>query len=456
MIKKEDSDFRPEYHFTPPGMWLNDPNGMVYIDGVYHLFYQHYPADMKWGPMHWGHAVSENLLDWEHLPIALYPDDSGFIFSGSCVYDRKNVSGFGKEGEGPLIALYTSHNPRNHRETQSLAYSTDFVNFEKYAGNPVIPNPGLRDFRDPKVFWNPVRKCWSLVLAADRSVFFYSSFNLKEWAQTGEFSTRENGAEGICECPDCLPIETEEGTKWVLIISMILETEGEKSQSWKTQYFLGDFDGDTFVKTEQSEGALWLNYGADHYAGVTFQNSPRPILMAWADNWAYARDLPTKDFLGQMSLACEMWLTKTEEGYRIRLEPIGPEPRKTEPIHPDGTFSFETRTFGLTAEGCGRIWLGNSVGEKLLIEVTEEEILIDRTGADKKGFSEIYGKHEYCRAAVTRYRGGSGRMRAFFDVSLLEVFADDGLTPVSLCVYPERAYNAVTVEGEMSVLFHHF
>ncbi len=456
MLKKDDGDYRPEYHFTPPGMWMNDPNGMVYLDGVYHLFYQYYPHDMKWGAMHWGHAVSRDLLNWEHLPIALYPDESEFIFSGSCLYDRENVSGLGGKGDRPLIALYTSHDPRNHRESQSLAYSTDYVNFEKYSGNPVIPNPGIKDFRDPKVFWNPVRECWSLVLAADRCVYFYASSDLKEWKWTGEFSTRENGREGICECPDCLPIDTDNGTKWVLIISMILEGEEEKSRSWKTQYFVGDFDGDTFLNTERSEETLWLNHGFDHYAGVTFQNTPRPVLMAWANNWAYARDVPSKDYLGQMSLACELGLTKTKEGYRVRLVPIGPEPLRTEPIPPNGTFSFATVTFGLDVRGCGRICLQNDLGEKLLIDVTQKEILIDRTRADRKDFSEIYEKPEYGKIAVTRRTGDDGRMQIFFDVSLLEVFAENGLSPIALSVYPGKPYNEISLEGEIKALFRYF
>ncbi|MDE6995287.1 MAG: glycoside hydrolase family 32 protein, partial [Lachnospiraceae bacterium] len=173
-------DYRPAVHFTPPKNWINDPNGMVYIDGRYHLFYQHYPTAPHWGPMHWGHAVSEDLLHWEHLPIALYPDELGCIFSGSCVYDRENLSGFGTRDTPPLLALFTHHSTdESHMEHQSLAYSTDYEHFEKYYGNPVIPNSGQKDFRDPKIFWNPVRKCYSLVLAAGDHVEFYASHDFK-------------------------------------------------------------------------------------------------------------------------------------------------------------------------------------------------------------------------------------------------------------------------------------
>lgn len=205
MMKKR--DYRPKIHFSPEKGWMNDPNGMVYVDGEYHFFYQKYPYDTSWGPMHWGHATSRDLIHWEHQPIALYPDELGFIFSGSAVYDTQNSSEYGTNENPPIIAIYTSHH-KDGLEQQSIAYSNDKGrHFEKSYLNPVIKNPGISDFRDPKAFWNPVRRCWSLVLAAQDRVFFYASQNMKNWEKTGEFGPEGNHAKGVWECPDLFPIE---------------------------------------------------------------------------------------------------------------------------------------------------------------------------------------------------------------------------------------------------------
>ena len=200
-------DFRPALHYTPQSWWINDPNGLVYAKGQYHLFAQYYHEPV-WGPMHWAHAVSRDLLHWEHLPIALAPDDLGAVFSGSAVFDQNNTSGLGREGQAPLVALYTSH---GDFEQQSLAYSLDGVHFEKYSGNPVIPNQERADFRDPKVFWNPVKSCWSLVLAAGDHVEFFASPDLLHWTKTGRFGPQGNYSEGVWECPDLFPLAAPDG-----------------------------------------------------------------------------------------------------------------------------------------------------------------------------------------------------------------------------------------------------
>ncbi len=448
---QEKRNQRPKVHFTPPVMWTNDPNGMVYVDGVYHLFYQHYPKEAVWGPMHWGHATSRDLLHWEHLPIALYPDELGLAFSGSCVYDTHNTSGFGTEGEAPLVAIYTSHDSATHMEHQSIAYSTDHVHFEKCYGNPVIPNPGLKDFRDPKAFWNTALNCWSMVLAATDRVNFYCSGNLKSWEKTGEFLIGSNGLYGICECPDCFPVETEDGIKWMLIISMIIESEDKKTNLHKTQYFIGTFDGRTFTETQKAEGPLWLNYGPDHYAGVTFQNLEKPVLIGWASNWAYAGDVPTDGYRGQMSLASEVLLKKTPLGYRAAFRPLGLEQLREAGAPAGDRIELATQSFGLDMEGIGpgKITLSNALGEELVIEVTEEEVIVDRTKADRKDFSERYARPEFGKVSVTRYQKGHYRLEMIFDVSVLEVFAEDGLIPVTMCVYPGNPYETVNIEGEI-------
>jgi fructan beta-fructosidase len=432
-------------------MWTNDPNGMVYVDGIYHLFYQHYPEAPVWGPMHWGHAISKDLLHWEHLPIALYPDELGLAFSGSCVYDIHNTSGLGSEGKTPMIAIYTSHDRITHMEHQSIAYSTDYVHFEKCYDNPVVCNPGLKDFRDPKVFWNKELNCWSMVLAANDRVNFYSSKDLKKWDRTGEFLIGNNGLVGICECPDCFPVETEEGTKWILIISMIMEAENTKNHH-RTQYFIGNFDGYTFVETEKAEGPLWLNYGPDHYAGVTFQNLDKPVMIGWANNWAYADKVPTEGYRGQMAFPCEVTMKKTPLGYRAAFHPVGLDQLKKASVPIANEITLLSQSFGLniTGSGQGIITLSNASGEKLIIEVTEDEIIVDRTNVDQQNISELYGLSEFSIIRVNRYQKGSYMLELYFDVSILEVFAEAGLIPITMSVYPESPFNIMTLKGDIN------
>lgn len=451
MSTKGKRNYRPKVHFTPSTMWTNDPNGLVYVNGIYHLFYQHYPEAPKWGPMHWGHAVSEDLLHWDHLPIALYPDELGLAFSGSCIYDIHNTSGFGTKGKEPIVAIYTSHDSFTHMEQQSIAYSTDYVHFEKFYGNPVVHNSGLKDFRDPKAFWNSVLNCWSLVIAAADRVKFYRSHDLKNWENTGEFLIGTNGLKGICECPDCFPIETEEGKKWILIISMIIEADNKREIINRTQYFIGTFDGNTFIDTERADKPLWLDYGPDHYAGVTFQNLEKAILMGWASNWAYAVEVPTNDYCGQMTIACEVMLKKTISGYRVAVKPVGLEPLQASSFPVENRVKLMSQSFGLKIKGngYGKITLSNAAGERIVIEVTEEEVIVDRTNADCKDFSEQYALPYYNIVNVKRYQKGKYQLEMLFDVSLLEVFAEDGLIPITMSVYPEKPYDFVDFEGEM-------
>lgn len=443
MSTKGSRDYRPAVHFTPASMWTNDPNGMVYINGVYHLFYQHYPKAPNWGPMHWGHAVSRDLLHWEHLPVALYPDELGCIFSGSCVYDKENTSGFGTEEEPPVVAIFTSHG-KNGLEQQSIAYSTDGVHFEKSYLNPVIPNPGLSDFRDPKAFYNPVRKCWSLVLAAKDRVHFYASPDLKTWEKTGEFGPEGNLASGVWECPDLFQVKTEDGrTMWALIVSMTTTTEDGRC---RTQYFLGDFDGDTFVPYQKEEEPLWIDFGFDNYAGVTFQNMEEPLFLGWAMNWGYASETPTGEYCGQMTLVRRLRAVRTKKGWRIASSFAGTEDVSFISRPVEKTEALRTETFGMKIRGTKKITLSNGVGQELTIEVTEHEIRVDRSKAGENGFHEQFRMPEYSSVRVPRMKE-DGETELIFDVSVLEVLADDGLIPVSMVVYPEVPYDRITAEG---------
>ncbi len=467
-------NYRPIIHFTPEKNWANDPNGLVYIDGTYHLFFQHYPEAMSWGPMHWGHAVSEDLIHWEELPIAIYPDELGVIFSGSCVYDKENVSGLGTKdipmlgvkGKAPLIAMYTSHymeivdGERKSCERQSIAYSTDYVHFEKYYGNPVIPNTGQKDFRDPKVFYNPVRGCYSVVIASGPCVSFYASKDLKHWELTGIFEPGKNGFGGTCECPDCFPVTAADGTeKWVLIVSIIVPNDqvDENGGTYNrlphiTQYYVGEFDGDTFIDTEKADMPLLVDYGTDNYAAVSFQNLEERVMIGWADNWSYARVEPTEDFRGAMTLGRKLSLVQTEDGYRLAYAFEGLEKLKCASWKLNaGENRLREQYFGLKvkAAGTGAIRIANGKGEELLVSLTEDEVIVDRRNAGRKDFSDVYARESWGISRAPRTQKGADELELVLDGYIMELLADGGKAPFTLNVFPTVPYDSVTVTGEL-------
>lgn len=317
--------YRPEYHFTPPANWLNDPNGLVYFDGEFHLFYQHYPYAIHWGAMHWGHAVSKDLMHWEHLPVALFPDKHGTVFSGSIVADNENSSGFGDGINEPLVAVFTHF--KYGLQRQSIACSIDKGrSWQKYPGNPVIKNPLRIHFRDPKVFIYKPSKLWVMVLSCGNHIRFYHSPDLKKWKPAGQFG-RHDGAHGsVWECPDLFEMEVvnEPGVKkWVMLVSV---KEKAPSGGSGTQYFTGDFNGNEFVNDNPPVKVLWLDYGKDNYAGVTWNNIPetdgRRIFTAWMNNWEYARVLPTTPWRGAMTIPRELSLYKTGNEYLLASVPV--------------------------------------------------------------------------------------------------------------------------------------
>ena len=449
-------NFRPKIHFTPLKGWTNDPNGLVYYGGKYHLFYQHYPHDGVWGPMHWGHAVSSDLIRWEHLPIALYPDEAGgrsaadgMIFSGSAVADIENVSGLG--AEGPLIAFYTCH---GKEEVQSIAYSLDGVNFTKYEKNPVIPNPGLRDFRDPKMFWNPIRNCWSMVLAAGDRVHFYASKDLLSWEKTGEFGTREDGnhAFGVWECPDMVPLEYKGKTVWLLIGSMTM-VEGKPIAG--TQYFLGDFDGDKFINTIPFGHVEQLDSGWDNYAGVTYNNLPntdKPIFIGWGTSWRYADKTPTGEYCGNMTLPRSLTLEETSEGPRLATFPIGLDKIIRAP-----SASIDSETFLIKVKGkkAASITLSNNKNQKFVFGVDEENnLFVDRTQAGAKDFSEHFASPACSVRKAKRFYDGEYTLDFIFDVSVSELFVDKGTRSMSMVCYPDTPYTNILVQGDAQAQIH--
>ncbi len=459
-------------HFTPQRGWMNDPNGLVYVNGVYHLFYQHYPQDIVWGPMHWGHAVSTDLIHWEHKEIALFPTETEYIFSGSCVYDAENVSGLGTKECPPLIALYTGHNPVTREEQQCVAYSTDFETFQKYAGNPVIGNlkktEGTRlngneeknardsiaentgfkkDFRDPKVFLNTVKGGFSLVVAAGPKLEFYYSANLLSWDKTGEFDPGVHGFSGICECPDCFPVETEEGTKWILTVSMILPEEkvglAPEDRGFLNsnvmQYFVGKFDGETFTDTQCAEVPLILDYGLDNYAMVSFLHSKEPLLLGWGENWDYVSQTPAVTYRGKMTMARKAKLVNTGQGWRLRFEPAG-EVEVLQKCVPNAETELQEENSargyfwkGMIPEGEKfRVPLGDK--KELVIEVTEEEIIIDRRRAGNMSFSEWLARSG-TRLTAKRMLQGDCPIIVVKDQGYFEIFAEDGLVVFSVMTY---------------------
>lgn len=476
---------RPLYHFSPQKMWMNDPNGMVYYEGEYHLFYQHYPDSTVWGPMHWGHAVSRDMVHWEHLPIALYPDSLGMIFSGSAVIDWQNTSGFGRDGRPPMVAMFTYHKMEGEKagrtdyQYQGLAYSNDRGRtWTKYPGNPVIPNMGVKDFRDTKVSWDEARKRWLMVLAAQDRVQFWTSPDLKRWTQLSEFG-REWGAHGgVWECPDLFPM-TVEGTgeqKWVLLLSI---NPGGPNGGSATQYFVGDFDGTTFTldpafaKTIGAERdmmkSVWLDWGPDNYAGVTWSDVPkedgRRLFLGWMGNWNYAQVVPTKTWRSAMTLPRQLVLRSTPAGYRLFSQSV-----REVAILQQASFRLDPQPLNGALDLTGKlgfppslseIWLdieipqgvtpelgiilSNAKGEAYRVgfDARKNEFFSDRTQAGIKDFSADFATRRHVAPRLSLAR--TVRLHVYFDLASCELFADDGATVMTAIFFPSEDFNRLSI-----------
>lgn len=471
--------YRPAFHFSPDSMWTNDPNGLVYYAGEYHLFFQHHPSGNTWGPMHWGHAVSTDLIHWKQLPIALYPDSLGYIFSGSAVIDRANSSGFGTAEHPPMIAIFTHHNPELETsgsitfQNQSIAYSTDRGrSWTKYEGNPVLVNPGIRDFRDPKVIRYEPGGNWIMVLAAYDRVMFYSSPDLIHWSYESEFGENKGAHGGVWECPDLLPLEVEGATKWVLLVSI---NPGGPNGGSGTQYFVGEFDGSKFICENCNGLPLWIDYGKDNYAGVTWSGIPkedgRKIFLGWMSNWQYANQVPTRRWRNAMTIPRELTLRKQNGLIRLNTLPVREtvilresghslEPRKiTEKVeiispgdagqgllelellfHPaEGITPEETDNFGILL--CN---LRDTLGVDF--DLRNQEVIIDRRRSGIDDFSPDFpGSH---RAPLKTDKEGSIRLHAFIDRSSIELFINGGTCVMTEIFFPEQPYEQVLVYAD--------
>lgn len=316
--------FKPQMHFSPAFGWINDPNGLVYSKGQWHLFYQYFPMDIVWGPMHWGHAISTDLINWKHYPIAIAPDEHGHMFSGSAIVDKKNTSGlFDTESEGNLIIYYTASMPRynicpDDLQTQCLAYSKDGgLSWEKYEKNPILPNPDLACYRDPKVLWVESAQHWVMVLTHGQSIGIYKSDNLIHWQYCSEFGEGFH-SNGPWECPDLFELTSESGLKkWVLVVGVGPHDKDKNyAKTPCTQYFIGDFDGERFINDNHPDEFFWLDSGCDYYATQSYFNAPdnKRIGLSWMSNWVYSRNVETKSFRGIMTLPREFKLVDELSG----------------------------------------------------------------------------------------------------------------------------------------------
>ncbi|NID12021.1 glycoside hydrolase family 32 protein [Fibrivirga algicola] len=459
---------RPQFHFSPKAHWMNDPNGMVYHNGTYHLFFQYYPDSTVWGPMHWGHATSKDMIRWQEQPIALYPDSLGWIFSGSAVVDVNNTSGFGKNGQVPLVAIFTHHNDKLEKaksdrfQYQSLAYSLDEgKTWTKYAGNPVLPNPGITDFRDPKVRWFEPAKKWILTLATKDRITFYSSPNLKNWTRESEFG-RELGAHGgVWECPDLFPLMHNGKQAWVLLVSI---NPGGPNGGSATQYFVGDFDGKTF--TPYSTKTKWMDFGTDNYAGVTFANTGnRTILMGWMSNWQYANVVPTSPWrsantvpreLGLREVGKELYLTSTPIS---ELDKLTSKTTKLNNVPVKGTVDLTSKTgkaeliklvLSTPSPNDFSIVLANEQGNELVIgyEKSSNSYYIDRSRAGKTGFEKGFGKRHIAPRIATDHNLS---LTLLVDVASVELFADGGLTVMTDIFFPNQPLANLYVKSATGV-----
>lgn len=444
---------RPLIHFTPPAHWMNDPNGLIKANNEYHLFYQHYPDSTVWGPMHWGHATSQDLIHWSHKPIALYPDSLGYIFSGSAVADSANTSGFGKDGQAPLVAIFTHHDTAGEKagtntfQNQSLAYSTDGgTTWIKYAGNPVLKNPGIRDFRDPKVSWHAASKKWIMTLATLDRITFYSSPDLKSWTKESEFGKDVGAHGGVWECPDLLPLSYDGKEVWVLIVSI---NPGGPNGGSATQYFTGQFDGHKF--TPYQTDIRWIDFGPDDYAGVTFSNTgTRKIFLGWMSNWQYAQQVPTETWRSAMTVPRDLGLEKIGDKYFVRSVPSKelkgfeevPEKMKNNTVKLGGPAVLH-----LTSDNIDdfSITLSNDSAQKVIVgyDKSDKQFYIDRTSSGKTDFEKGFAARSTAqRIAATE----STNFILIIDVASVELFADNGLTVMTSIFFPTKDYSDLTIE----------
>ena len=451
---------RPQIHYTQRRGWNNDPNGLLYYDGEYHLFYQHNPYERDWGNMHWGHAVSNDLIHWEELPIALYPDEHGTVFSGSAVIDYDNTSGFGKNGIPAMVAIYTADNPE--KQVQCIAYSLDKGRtWTKYKGNPVIDSKAKwnsKDTRDPKVFWYERTKRWIMVLAVGQEMQIFSSPNLKNWIFESSFGKGQGAHGNVWECPDLfeLPVEGTNEKKWVLLCSLGDGPFGDSA----TQYFVGTFNGKEFVNESPSK-TKWMDWGKDHYATVTWSDAPdnRRIAIAWMSNWQYANDVPTSQYRSPNSVPRDLSLFTVDGETYLQSAP-SPELLKLRDVSKkrsfkvngtriikdmiagnEGAYEIELTIENQHADVIG-FRLYNDKGEEvdMQYDMKEKKFSMDRRKSGDVGFNENFPMLTW-----TAIESGKDelKLRLFVDKSSVEAFGDGGRFVMTNQVFPSEPYTHI-------------
>lgn len=476
--KSYDEDYRPQFHFTPEKNWMNDPNGLVWYKGEYHLFYQYNPFGNDWGHMSWGHAVSRDLVHWQHLPVALAEENGVMIFSGSAVVDWNNTSGLCRTADPAnhndkscLIAIYTGH-IENTGQSQHIAVSDDRGRtWTKYAGNPVL-DIREKDFRDPKVFWHEATKKWIMVVSLSKAqkVHFYSSSDLKKWEFLSEFGPAGLKFDDMLwECPDLfeLPVDGQPGKKrWVLIVNV---NPGGLTGGSGGQYFIGRFDGRAFTTDNPRDYVLCLDYGKDFYAGVTFSDVPkidgRRILLGWMSNWQYAQKEPTSPWRTAQSLPRVLRLRQTRDGVRLTQTPVE-ELRTLRDKHDVlrnlkigagvitsklGLLSGEAleiaAEFEVGRKSGALIRLGRDrAGNETVIGYDSDKkmMFVDRTRSGEVSFDPNFPGYHQAPLATVR---GRVKLHIFIDRSSVEVFGNDGLAAITDRIFPRSRHQRVEVDG---------
>ena len=451
--------FRPFYHHTPVYGWMNDPNGMFYKDGEYHLYYQYNPYSSMWGNMNWGHSSSKDLISWQHHPVVIQPNGLGAVFSGSSVVDKDNTAGFGKDA---IIAIYTS---AGASQIQSLAYSLDNgMTFHVYENNPIIAAD--KECRDPNMFWHEKSGKWILVLAAalEKEMWIYSSPDLKNWTKESSFGHGYGAQEGVWECPDLmeLPVRGTDRTKWVLICNI---NPGGPFGGSAAQYFVGDFDGKTFTCDTKPEVTKWMDYGKDHYAAVSWSNTPekRHTVIAWMSNWQYANNVPTKQFRSANTLPRDIELYEGSDGELYLAATPAPEVNalRTGKALKYGAFSAGTKKVSrkLPVENSGiceinlelaprsadkvYITLSNDKDEQtvMIYDLKNSTFSMDRTASGLTDFNKDFPAITVapCPAEAKQ------RLRLFIDRCSIEAFEGDGRFAMTNLVFPQHPYTTISI-----------
>ncbi len=450
---------RPIYHFTPPYGWMNDPNGMVYKDGEYHLFYQYNPYGSRWGNMNWGHAISRDLTTWQHHPVAITPDALGTIFSGSAVVDHNNTAGF---GYGAIVAIYTQN---SDRQMQSIAYSNDNGrSFTKYSNNPVLISDD-RDFRDPKVFWHQQTNKWIMILAVGERMHIYSSPNLKNWIFESSFGEGQGAHGHVWECPDLFPLPVEgcNEIKWV----MLCNSGGGPFGGAATQYFVGDFDGHTFTN-DSPDKIKWMDQGKDHYATVTWSDAPnnRRIAIAWMSNWQYSNDVPTLQYRSADTLPRDLSLYYGEDGdIYIKSTPVTElqalrdnDGHTIKSLRVNGEYTIDqaiTENDGsmelsmdirYTAGKILGIKLQNAKGEEvdLRVDMKQNRIYANRKNSGIVSFSKDFPTTTWAQIRDKK----DLKLQLYIDRSSLEIFYNHGEQAMTNILFPTVPYDRITLYTE--------